>query len=49
MYIHGDCIGRKFYADFWVEVVNGFNKADAADLEQVVYVFIAASETFDDA
>lgn len=47
-YIHWHCVGRKFDADFGVEVVDGFDQADAADLEQVIHIFIAAGKTFDD-
>ena len=47
-YIHWHCVGRKFDADFGVEVVDGFDQADAADLEQVIHIFIAGGKAFDD-
>ncbi len=32
-YNHWDCIGRKFDADFWIKVVDGFYQADTANLK----------------
>ena len=48
-YIHGNRISGKFYIQAGIKIVYRFDQADAADLEQIVHIFIAGGETLDDA
>src|SRR5699024_7728806 len=46
---HGNGISRKFYVQGSIKIVNGFDQADAADLKQIIRIFVASGETFDHA
>ena len=46
---HGNGIGTEFDTDGVVKVVNGFHKTDAADLEEVVHIFVTVCKAFDHA
>ena len=48
-HIHWHGIGRKFYVQGRVKVVNRFYEPNASDLEQIIHIFIAGGEAFDDA
>ena len=46
---HGYRIGGKFYILGNIEIVNGFDKADAADLKEIIDIFLASGKTLDHA
>ena len=46
---HGHCVCGKLHLQFHVEIVNGFDQTDAADLKQVVHIFITGGKPLDDA
>ena len=46
---HGNRIGGEFDIQIHIEIIYGFNKADTADLKQIVHIFIAGGKTLDNA
>ena len=48
-YDHWHGVGTEFHIQFRIEIIDCFDKPDAADLEQVVRIFIACPESLDDA
>ena len=47
--VHWHGIGRKLYILTDVKIVDGFDQADAADLEQIINVLLAACKALDNA
>lgn len=44
---HWHGIGGEFHADRIIEIVDGFDQPNAANLEQIVYIFIIAGKSLD--
>ena len=46
---HRNRVGGKFYIQRSVKIVYGFDESDAANLKQIVHIFVAGSKAFDNA
>lgn len=43
-YNHGNCVSGKLNPDRRIEVVDGLDQADTADLKQIIYIFVIAGK-----
>ena len=46
-YDHGNCVSGKLNPDRRIEVVDGLDQADTADLKQIIRILIAAVKSTD--
>lgn len=44
---HGNGIGGKFYLHSRIEIVDGFDQPDAANLKQIIHIFVGDGKTAD--
>ena len=47
-YNHRNSVGGKPDSHSRVKIINGFDQTDAADLKEVIYIFMVAGKAFDD-
>ena len=45
---HGHCVGGKLYILSDIEIIDGLDKADTANLKQIVNIFLVSGKALDD-
>ena len=45
---HGYSIGGKFYIQAGIEIIDGFDQTNAANLKQIIHIFIGSGKAPDD-